>query len=309
MLVLAGYLVTTAFLSPSNPTIAAMHATARYDYIDPIWMISTLAVFPVLAALWFLLVAPGIENAGLRWRILQPAVIVMAIIGLWFAANGTSLLTSLFARHSAPHVLALALALALSGPALQWLDRARRPLMLYAAIVAVAAVSYNIDLVLFGRFVDRHLAAGLTDIDKLPPAEVAAGRASESPVDATHLSSNGQQGRTTCATSSCPTTALQRMSLAFYSFFRSDRNAVLFHPLAGQANGRPSNVRPPSARCAAPATISTAVPEIHPRELLRSLISSAAQQQQATRPRSPNPSARWAERRDPAAPRCGRPAR
>ena len=90
VLVLAGYLVTTAFLSPSNPTIAAMHATARYDYIDPIWMISTLAVFPVLAALWFLLVAPGIENAGLRSRILQPAVIVMTIIGLWFAANGTA---------------------------------------------------------------------------------------------------------------------------------------------------------------------------------------------------------------------------
>ena len=171
VLVLAGYLATSMYLSPSNPTIAALHATARYDYIDPIWMIGTLAAFPVLAALWFLLLAPGLENMGLRSRVVQPAVIIMAVIGLWFAANGTSLLTYLFARHSATHVFALALALALASPALQWLDRARRPLMLYAAIVAVAAVSYNVDLVLFGRFVDRHLAAGLTDVGKLPPTE------------------------------------------------------------------------------------------------------------------------------------------
>ena len=255
VLVLAGYLATTAFLSPSNPTIAALHATARYDYIDPIWMISTLAVFPVLAALWFLLVAPGLENAGLRSRILQPAVIIMAIIGLWFAANGTSLLTSLFARHSAPHVLALALALALSGPALQWLDRARRPLMLYAAIVAVAAVSYNIDLVLFGRFVDRHLAAGLTDVDKLPPAEWPRPR-KRSPIDATTFF-KWSAGPDYVRDIVVPDYQRYILSLAFYSFFRSDRHAVLFHTLAGQANGRLSNVRPPGAPWPAPATTST----------------------------------------------------
>jgi hypothetical protein len=229
VLVLAGYLVTTAFLSTSNPTIAAMHATARYDYIDPIWMIGTLAVFPVLAALWFLLVAPGIENAGLRSRLFQPAVVVMTIIGLWFAANGTSLLTSLFARHSAPHVLALALALALAGPALQWLDRARRPLMLYAAIVAIAAVSYNTDLVLFGRFVDRHLAAGLTDVDKLPPAEWPRPR-KRAPIDATTVF-KWSAGSDYVRDIVVPDYQRYILSLAFYSFFRSDRNAILFHNL------------------------------------------------------------------------------
>ena len=91
VLVLAGCLATSAFLSPSNPTIAALHATARYDYIDPIWMIGTLAAFPVLAALWFLLLAPGLESIGLRSRVVQPIVIIMAVAGLWFAANGTSL--------------------------------------------------------------------------------------------------------------------------------------------------------------------------------------------------------------------------
>ena len=229
VLVLAAYLATSAFLSPSNPTIAALHATARYDYIDPVWMIGTLAAFPVLAALWFLLLAPGLENVGLRSRIVQPAVIIMAVVGLWFAANGTSLLTYLFARHSATHVFALALALAVAGPALRWLDRARRPLMLYAAIVAVAAVSYNVDLVLFGRFVDRHLAAGLTDVGKLPPSEWPRLR-KRAPVDASTVF------KWTAAPDYVRDVVVpdyQRYihSLAFYSFFRSDRRAVLFHAL------------------------------------------------------------------------------
>lgn len=229
VLVLAGYAATSAFLSPTNPTIIALLATARYDYIDPIWMIGTLAAFPVLAALWFLLLAPGLEGIGLRARVVQPIVIIMAVLGLWFAANGTSLLTYLFARHSATHVFALALALALGSPALQWLDRARRPLMLYAAIVAVAAVSYNVDLVLFGRFVDRHLTAGLTDVDKLPPSEWPRLR-KRAPVDASTFF------KWTAAPDYVRDVVVpdyQRYihSLAFYSFFRSSRRAVLFHTL------------------------------------------------------------------------------
>ncbi len=229
VLVLAGYLATSTFLSPSNPTIAALHATARYDYIDPIWMIGTLAAFPVLAALWFLLLAPGLLGIGLRARVVQPIVIIMAVVGLWFAANGTSLLTYLFARHSATHVFAVALALALASPALHWLDRARRPLMLYAAIVAVAAVSYNVDLFLFGRFVDRHLTAGLTDVDKLPPTDWPRLRM-RAPVDASTFF------KWTAAPDYVRDVVVpdyQRYihSLAFYSFFRSGRRAVLFHTL------------------------------------------------------------------------------
>jgi hypothetical protein len=229
VLVIAGYFVTSAFLSPSNPTIATLHATARYDYINPIWMIGTLAVFPVLAALWFLLLAPGVESTGLRWRSLSAAVIVVAIFGLWFAANGTSLLTYLFARHSATHVLALALALALAGPAVRWLERARRPLMFYAAIAAVAAVSYNIDLVLFSRFVDRHLAAGLTDVDTLPPADWPRLR-KRAAID-TSTFFKWAAGPDYVRDVVVPDYQRYIHSLAFYSFFRSDRRSVLFHAL------------------------------------------------------------------------------
>jgi hypothetical protein len=185
--------------------------------------------FPVLAALWFLLVAPGLEGVGLRSRIVRPAIIIMAVVGLWFAANGTSLLTYLFARHSATHVFALALALALASPALQWLERARRPLMLYATIMAVAAISYNVDLVLFGRFVDRHLTAGLADVDKLPPSEWPRLR-QRAPIDASTFF-KWQAAPDYVRDVVVPDYQRYIHSLAFYSFFRSGRRAVLFHAL------------------------------------------------------------------------------
>jgi hypothetical protein len=229
LLVIAAYFVTSATLSPSNPTIATLHATARYDYIDPVYLLATLAVFPAVAALWLLLLAPGAENAGLPRRFLRPVVMVAAVLGLWFAANGTSLLTYLFARHSAAHVLALALALAVAGPIAAWLDRARLALIAYAAIVGVAAVSYSVDLVLFGRFVDRHLTQGITDVDKLPRSEWPRLRA-RPPID-TSTFFKWVAAPDYVRDVVVPDYQRYIHSLAFYSFFRSDRRSVLFHNL------------------------------------------------------------------------------
>jgi hypothetical protein len=230
MFVLATYFVTTAVMPASNPTILAMHAAARYDYVDPFWMLDTLRVFPVLAALWLLLVIPGLCNVGLRPRYVPIAIIVIFIFGLWFAANATSLLTYLFARHSAAHVLALALVLALAAP-FQWLERAHRPLVLYAAILAVAGVSYNVDLMLFGRFVDRHLASGVVDVDTLPPSVWPRGQARAWPSVRTVFkwAAGADYVRDVVMTDY----QQYRHALAYYSFFRSDRRSVLFHQIPG----------------------------------------------------------------------------
>ena len=56
---------------------------------------------------------------------------------------------------------------ALPAP-VEWLRRAERPLMLFAAICAMAAISYNVDLFLFGRFVDRNLTPGVIDAAAAP---------------------------------------------------------------------------------------------------------------------------------------------
>jgi hypothetical protein len=229
-LVLAAFFVISAVVRPSNPTIAALHVTEKYNYIDPLWMLDTLRVFPMLAALWLLLLIPGLENLGLRRLPLMIAVV--GVFGLWFAANGTGLLTYLFARHSAPHILALALALALAAPAARWLEQARRPLMLFAAILAVAGISYNVDLLLFGRFVDQHLAPGLVDVDKLAPSiwprqQVRTGGGAR-----TYF--KWLAGSDYVRDVVVPDYQQYQHSLAYYSFFRSDRRSVLFHRIPGR---------------------------------------------------------------------------
>ncbi len=40
------YFALAAAFPPTNPTIAAQHAAAKYDYIDPVWMLATLASSP-----------------------------------------------------------------------------------------------------------------------------------------------------------------------------------------------------------------------------------------------------------------------
>ena len=121
----------------------------------------------MLAALWFLLLVPGAGTLGVHWRLLQPATLVVAVLGLWCAAAGTGLMTWIYARHTGVYVLVVALLLALPAP-VEWMRRAERPLMLFAAICAMAAISYNVDLFLFGRFVDRNLTPGVIDAAAAP---------------------------------------------------------------------------------------------------------------------------------------------
>src|SRR5260370_9102573 len=130
-------------------------------------MLRTLAFFPMFAVVWFLLLVPAADPLRLRWRFLPLAVLAVAAFGLGCAGAGTSLKTGTWTRHTGLYVMALALVLALPAPA-AWLKRAERPLILFAAIVAVSALSFNIDLWLFGRFIDRELRPGIVDAATLP---------------------------------------------------------------------------------------------------------------------------------------------
>jgi hypothetical protein len=227
---LAGtYLITSRLLPPTNPTLVVAMVLNRYDYIDPIRLLATVTLFPMLAVLWLLLLSPGADSVragGAAARLLQ---LPLAVVGLWFAAAGTGVLTWVYARHSAGHVAALALALAVAGPA-AWLAASARPLTLFAAIVAVASVSYNIDLFLFGRFVDRYLEA------HRPVSPVNVGQASAHwPPRMT--GSYGQRGYLKWFAGDdyqrdvvVPVYDWYQVTLAFYSFFRSDRQAILYHP-------------------------------------------------------------------------------
>jgi hypothetical protein len=238
-LLLAAFFATSRWLPPTNPTITAALETNRFDYIDPVWMLKTLAYFPMLAALWFLLLVPGAGTLGVDGRLLQPATLVVAVLGLWCAAAGTGLMTWIYARHTGAYALALALALALPAPA-EWLHQAERPLMLFAAICAVAALSYNLDLLPFGRFLDRNLSPGVNDAAAAPDPwpsrqpEPAAAR----------ILFKYAAGRDYVRDVVMPTYDRFRVTLAFYSFFRSDRQSVLFHPVGGGADWLPFTCRP-----------------------------------------------------------------
>jgi hypothetical protein len=226
VLLVVGYLALAAAFKPSNPTVALQQGLNRYDYVNPVWMLATLGLFPMLAAVWLLLLAPGLESARLRWRLAPPVIVVVGMLGLWFAAAGTGLLTWLYARHTAAHVLAIALALALVAPPV-WLASARRPLLWCAAIAAAAYVSYAADLFLFGRFVDRHLKDGVADVTTPSfgwPARLGAEYGERSYLK---WAAGADYQRDVVV----PMYDWYEVTLAFYSYFRSDRRAVLFHPL------------------------------------------------------------------------------
>ncbi len=224
---LAGaYLVLSLSFSPSNPTIAVQQGLNKYDYVNLAWMLVTLWLFPMLAVAWLLLLAPGVAAAGVRWRPPRGTLVVIGLIGLGLAAGGAGLLTWLFVRHTASHVLAVALAMAVVAPA-AWLVHARRPLLLYGAIAAVAALSYNVDLFLFARFVERNMQAGIVDVD-------APGTTWPRPLSGPY----GIRGVFKWAAGSdyqrdvvVPMYDWYRVTLAFYSYFRSDRTSVMFHRL------------------------------------------------------------------------------
>lgn len=230
-LLAATYFVLTALAPPSNPTVAAQHAMAKYDYIDPVWMLATLGYFPMLAVLWILLLAPGLEGAALRWRLTPLATAVVGAIGVWFAFNGTDSLTWIFARQTALYVLALALALALASPASTWLAAARLPLTLFAAVIAAASISYTIDLVLFGHAVDAELAPLSTDAASAPHLAEIGPPPPPAKRTSAHIYFKWAAAPDYVRDVVVPDYGGGRMTFAFYTFFRSNRRAVLYRPL------------------------------------------------------------------------------
>jgi hypothetical protein len=231
---LAFYLAAARWLPPTNPTDGASRQANRLAYLSPVWMLKSVAYVPMIAALWFLLLVPGVETLRPRWRFLSRATLAIAAFGLWCALAGTSLKTDSWTRHTGLYVVALALVFALPAPA-RWLRRAERPLVLFAAIVAVSALSFNIDLWLFDRFVDRDLRPGIVDAATIPAPWPS--RRPE-PVAALILFKFGA-GKEYVRDVVMPSYDWSRVPLAFYTYFRSDRQGALFHPLGGGAEWRP----------------------------------------------------------------------
>ena len=224
--VLAGYFATSHWLKATNPTVVAALANNRYAYIDPTWMLATMVLFPALAAQWLLLFAPGTQSARLRWRLSATAVTIVGGLGVASAALGTGLLTSVYARHTAPYILATAAAAALVSPP-DWLTSARRALMTYAAVAAAAALSYNVDLLYFGHLVDRYTTHGLVDIDD-PAAGWPTPRTDNNALrNYAKWASGADYARDVVV----PIYDWHRLALAFYSYFRSHRQTVLYHRL------------------------------------------------------------------------------
>jgi hypothetical protein len=231
---LAAYFVADRLLPPVNPTDGATQQANRVAYINPVWLLKTIASFPMIAALWFLLLVPAIDTSRPRWRWLPPATLAVAALGLWCAAAGTGLKMPPWTRHSAPYVLALVLAFALRSPA-EWLRRAERPLIMFAAIVAVSAASFNVDVWLFGRSLDRALRPGIVDAATLPSPWPS--KRPEPTVTRTFF--KFATGTDYVRDFVMPTYDWSRVPLAFYSYFRSDRRSVLFHPLSQDTVWRP----------------------------------------------------------------------
>jgi hypothetical protein len=226
VLLLLAYFATSRWLKATNPTVIAALAVNRYAFIDPTWMVATLVLFPALAAQWLLLLAPGAASARLRPRFSPGAIWIIGLVGGAFAACGTGLLTWLFARHTAPYILALATALALVAPAV-WLVDTRRALIAYAAVIAAATLSYNVDLLLLGRFVDRYARPGLIDIDDPAAGWLASPTANNALRNYFKWAAGDDYVRDVVV----PIYDWHRAALAFYSFFRSGRQTVLFHRL------------------------------------------------------------------------------
>ena len=128
--------------------------------------------------------------------------------------------------------MALALVLALPAPA-AWLRRAERPLILFAAIVAASALSFNLDLWLFGRFVDRALRPGIVDAATLP-APWPSKR--PEPVAGRILFKFGV-GEEYVRDGVMPSYDWSRIPLAFHTYFRSDRQGVLSETAAPRSDG------------------------------------------------------------------------
>jgi hypothetical protein len=230
VLLSVGYLATSRLLPASNPTIAHALSENSRDFIDPWWMLATIGRSPVLLALWLLLLVPGANAVRLRWRASSSVLVAVGLLGLWFAVNGVSQVTWIYVRHAGVHVLALAQALALAAPAAAWLAEARRALGLFAVIAVAAALSYNLDLALLQRFIEAHLKPGYVDAESLsgssawPPQRPAPSVA--------RVAFKWTAGADYVRDVVVPDYDWYLVTLAFQSFFLSDRTSVLFHRLS-----------------------------------------------------------------------------
>lgn len=226
----AGYLATSRFLPATNPTIVRELADYGHDFINPWWMLATIGRSPMLGALWLLLLAPGLNGAAARWRVPPVAMLVIGGLGLWFAVNGVTQATWLYVRHTAVHVVALAATLALASPPEQWLAAARRALGLFAMIVVAGALSYSVDLVLLERYIESRLTPGYVDAETVrdppwpPPTRPA--------LSPGRVLFKWTAGPDYVRDVVVPDYDWYVLTLAFESFFLSDRTAVLFHRIS-----------------------------------------------------------------------------
>jgi hypothetical protein len=227
------YFATERWLPATNSTDGAMQQANRLAYINPAWMLKTIAYFPMLAALWGLLLIPAFGTFQRHWRFMTVVTVAIAMIGLWFAASGTGLKTSPWARHTGPYVVMLALVFGLTARA-QWLLFAERPLMFFAAICAVSAVSFNLDIWLFGRFLDRQLKPGVVEAATLPHTWP-----SRRPEFVSRTVFKYGAGEDYVRDVVMPTYDWSRIPLSFYSYFSSDRQTVIFHPVGNGADWLP----------------------------------------------------------------------
>jgi hypothetical protein len=229
IILLAGNILVRWLMPPTNPLISASFASGRQAYLDPIRLLAEIGRFPAIGVLWLLLIGPGLLG-----RLRPVSFAVLAVVGLWFAAAGTNLLTYVTARLTAPYVLAVAVTLAMAAPDL-WLKNAQRAFVLYAAIAATTAVSYASDLLLFERYVDKHLLPGFVDVETLPegwPEPVMR-------TSLAHMLFKWDAGPDYVRDVVVPTYDWYRVTLAFYSYFRSDRRSVLFHPTGQRGDWLP----------------------------------------------------------------------
>ena len=222
VLLTVAYLVLSRVLPPTNPTVVHALTVNRQDYADPVRALATFALFPMIPAVWLLLLIPGLPGGSIRPSI----VTAIGLFGLWFAAAGTGLLTALYARHTAPYLLALALVLAQSQPA-AWLRASRAPLCWCAAIAMVAALSYTADLIVFGRYVDRHLTPGFHDVASVDPAWPAP----VSDRGGARTWAKWLAGNDYVRDVVVPEYDWYRATLVFYSFYRSNGTSALYHAL------------------------------------------------------------------------------
>lgn len=227
-LLLAGYLITSRLLPTTNPTIIRALAENQFDFVNPWWMLATLGRSPVLPALWLLLVAPGASAARLRWRLSPAAVVCIFGLGLWFAANGVTQVTWIYVRHFGVYALVLALALAIVDPPM-WSRVAPRALTSFATIMAVAAISYSVDLTLLDRYIasrtpDHALADAETLTPPWPPPRQAP--------TARRILFKWTAGPDYVRDVVVPDYDWYLLTLAFQSFFLSQRTAILYHSIS-----------------------------------------------------------------------------